>query len=72
MDEHGCQKVAFGSRRLAHRVRTGLASGSRRRLRAYFCPACNRWHLTSQARADHDLATRQRYRRTKFVYCEAS
>ena len=49
----GCQKIRYRDRlaallALARTQNTADAAGTRHERRAYQCPACRGWHLTSQ------------------------
>lgn len=49
-NEHGCAKVAYRSEAAAARALISLQQSDRsaRPVRAYACPRCSLWHLTSK------------------------
>lgn len=51
-NEHGCRKVAYRSETAAQRALVTLQKSDRSKTptRAYECPRCSLWHLTSQER----------------------
>lgn len=55
-----CIKVRYSSEQRAHddiaRIQADNLDGHRAPQRAYWCVHCRGWHLTSQARNQHDAA----------------
>lgn len=58
-----CQKLRFPSRAAANaHARYSHKHGSAGKMRAYFCPGCQVWHLTSLSKAEQRQKTRRRRR----------